>query len=138
MKILFVFLLVALSNVPLTSHAFSAVAIVPGHATKTVYAGWNWSTQKEADKAAIDGCRASAKERGIPQFANKCRVDFRQKGTGAGAIACGKDECAYAGGFATRQAAIDAVYKHCTTSFKECRETDITNWWDEAGIPTSP
>jgi hypothetical protein len=138
MKILFIFSLLAFLNMPIPGHTFSAVAIVPGHATTTLHAGWNWPTQKEADKAAIDGCRAAARESGIANLANKCRVDFRQKGVGAGAITCGKDECAYAAGYATRQAAVDAAYKSCAESFKDCRKTNITNWWDEAGYPKPP
>jgi hypothetical protein len=133
MKIIFVFLLTTFANLPLLSHAFSSVAIVPGQAIKTIYAGWNWPTQKEADKVAVDGCRTSAKKNGIPQFADRCRVDFRQKGAGAGAIVCGSDECAYVAGFSTRQAAVDAAYKHCAAYFNGCQENDIMNWWDEAG-----
>jgi hypothetical protein len=60
---------------PILSHAFSAVAIVPRYATKTVYAGWNWPTQKEADKASMEGCRATAKEIGISKLAHKCKVE---------------------------------------------------------------
>ena len=138
MKYILYFSLLALLNVPTLSHAFSAVALVPGHAPTTIYAGWNWPTQKEADKAALDGCRASAKQSAIPNLANKCQVDFRQKGAGGGAIVCGASECAYTGGYATRQAAADAAYENCAASFKDCQKTDITAWWDEAGYPKKP
>lgn len=127
--------MLVLFSMPLLSHAFSAIAFVPGHAPKTVYAGWNWPTQGEADKVALDGCRATAKESGISKLADKCRVGHRQKVVGAGAIVCGKDECSFVGGYETNQAAINAAYKSCTDKFKDCQKTGITSWWDEAGYP---
>lgn len=135
MRFIFQIFFLVLFSVPLLSHAFSAVAFVPGHAPKTVYAGWNWATQKEADQTALDGCQGRAKENGLSKLAEKCRVDHRQAGYGGAAMVCGKDECAFASGYNTVQEAVDAAYKDCAARFQGCQKTDITSWWDEAGYP---
>lgn len=119
---------------PGVSHAHSAVAWAPGHSVSTIYAGWNFPTQKAADTMALDGCRTAAKELGLPKAASKCKVQHRQDVAGGGAIVCGKAGCSMHTGADTKQAAVDAAYQHCEQqNFGECQKTEITGWWDEAG-----
>ena len=120
--------------VPATSHAHSAVAWVQAHPVSTNYVGWNYPTQKIADAAALEGCRKAAKESGLTKVASKCKVMHRQKGAGAGAIVCGKIGCAMSTGYETRQDAANMAYQKCEQDgYGDCRKTDVTNWWDDAG-----
>lgn len=114
--------------------AFTAVAMVPDHAGEAFIAAWNHPTQREADRAAIDGCRTAAKSSGIASLANKCVVSMRQKGVGGGAMTCGDAGCTAVAGYETKQAAADAAYQRCIDfDYGNCNGTEITVWWDEAG-----
>jgi hypothetical protein len=119
---------------PGVSHAYTAVASLQGHSVSTMYAGWNFSTQKTADAAALDGCRKTAKANGLSKLASKCEVIHRQKGPGAGAMVCGKIGCTIRTGYDTEQDAVDEAYQQCEQEgYGNCQKTDITNWWDDAG-----
>lgn len=119
-----------------TAHAYSAIAWSEGYTVSTIYAAWSFTTQKAADTVAVNGCRKHAREGGLSKAAGKCEVVQRQKRIGAGAIVCGKTGCATSAGYGTRQDAVDTAYQRCAElGFGECRETDITSWWDEAGYP---
>jgi hypothetical protein len=121
---------------PALGHAHSAVAWVQAHPVSTNYASWNYPTQKIADAAALDGCRKAAKENGLTKEAPKCKVMHRQKGRGAGAVVCGKTGCSMSTGYDTEQDAADKAFLQCQQKgFGECRGTDITSWWDDAGYP---
>lgn len=121
---------------PAISHAYSAVAWVQEHPVSTVYAGWNFPSQKVADATALEGCRKTAKENGLSKVASKCKVMHRQKGAGAGALVCGNTGCSTSTGYDTRQDAVDRAYLLCQQhDYGDCRDTDITNWWDDAGYP---
>jgi hypothetical protein len=121
---------------PGVSHAYTAVASLQGHSVSTMYAGWNFSTQKTADAAALDGCRKTAKANGLAKLASKCEVIHRQKGPGAGAMVCGKIGCTIRTGYDTEQDAVDEAYQQCEQQgYGDCRKTDITNWWDDTGYP---
>lgn len=115
------------------TYAFSSVAVVPKHSTESVYAAWNYPSQKEADSVALEGCRAEARGSGIGKLAMQCRIVLRQKDVGAGAIVCGENGCAYVSGHPSKEAAIAAAFAECSKHFKTCQETNITAWWDEAG-----
>lgn len=119
---------------PGVSHAHSAVAWVQGHSVSTIYAGWNFPTQKTADAAAVDGCRKTAKENGLSKVALKCKVQHRQEAPGGGAIVCGKNECSMNTSSGTEQDAVEAAYQHCVRqNYVECHKTEFTSWWDDAG-----
>jgi len=133
MRLFSLFSLLVSLLMPLAGQAFTAVASVSGHAGETLYAAWNHPTQKEADALALKGCRLAAKETGIANLASKCVIVQRQKSAGGGAMVCGEDGCAYTTAYATQQGAVDAAYKICAQSYKNCQQTGITSWWDEAG-----
>ena len=119
---------------PGVSHAHSAVAWVQGHSVSTIYAGWNFATQKAADATALDGCRKAARESGLSKVASKCKVQHRQEHPGGGAIVCGKNECSMNTGSDTEQGAVDAAYQHCERqNYVDCQKTEIRSWWDDAG-----
>jgi len=133
MKNLSRLLLCASLLMPLLSYGFSSVAHVSDHTRETIYAAWNYPTQSKADKIALEGCRALARKNGVAALAGKCTVFQRQKGAGGGALVCGEDGCAYTSGYETQQRAVDAAYEACVRSYKDCQQTGITAWWDEAG-----
>ncbi|WP_426174999.1 hypothetical protein [Massilia sp. TWR1-2-2] len=120
---------------PSVSHAHSAVAWVQGHSVSTIYAGWNFPTQKAADATALDGCRKAATESGLSKVASKCQVQHRQEHPGGGAIVCGINECSMHTGSDTEQGAVDRAYQHCVQNYVECQKTEIRSWWDDAGYP---
>jgi hypothetical protein len=121
---------------PGVSHAYSAVAWADDHSVGTIYAAWNFSTQKTADAAALNGCRKTSKENGLSKVASKCEVQHRQKGPGAGAIVCGEKECSMSTGYDTQQDAADMAYQSCEQQKQiKCQKTGITSWWDDAGYP---
>jgi len=138
MKNLSRLLLCASLLMPLLSYGFSSVAHVSDHTRETIYAAWNYLTQSEADKVALEGCRASARKNGVAALAGKCAIVQRQKGPGGGALVCGEDGCAYTSGYETQQKAVDAAYEVCARSYKDCQQTGITAWWDEAGYRKQP
>jgi hypothetical protein len=126
--------LLACLMLPGLGHAHSAVASVDGQVVTTIYAGWNFPTQKAADAAALNGCRKTAKENGLSKLASKCAVVHRQQGPGAGAVVCGKDGCSISTGYDTKQDAVDRAYQQCEQhGYVDCQKTDITNWWDDGG-----
>ncbi|NHZ43641.1 hypothetical protein [Massilia aquatica] len=127
-------LLVVAALTPLVSHAHTAIAQVDGTPHGTLYAAWSYQTQKEADLAAVKGCRAAAKQRGLTKKAATCAVMHRQKGFGGGAIVCGAAGSNLSTGVDTQQDAVDRAFRQCEQQKMEnCRTTDIISWWDEAG-----
>lgn len=138
MRLLPFILLAASLLLPHVSYAYSSIADIPQHAVESSFAAWNHSTQKEADRVAIEGCKALAMNAGIQGHANKCRVTLRQKAPGGGAIVCGDDGCSYVTGYETKQLAVDGAYDHCRQRYKNCRQNGILGWWDEAGYQKKP
>ena len=129
-----VFLLLISFFLPLVSHSYTAIAQVEGIPHGTIYAAWDYPTQKTADLAAVQGCRAAAKQRGLVKKATTCNVMHRQKGFGGGAIVCGTVGCALSTGLDTQQDAVDRAFHLCEQrKFGDCQSTGITSWWDEAG-----
>lgn len=121
------------------SHAHSSVALSGARPLETSYASWNWPTQKIADASAVAGCRETARKNGLAKFVSSCRVIHRQKEPGAGAIVCGNDGCSISSGHSTRQQATDRAYDQCRHhGFADCRDTGITDWWDETGYAKTP
>jgi hypothetical protein len=119
---------------PGVGHAHSAVAWVYGHSVNTIYAGWDFPTQKAADAAAVEGCRKTAQESGLSKLTTKCQVRHRQKGPGAGAIVCGAIGCAMSTAAGSEQDAVEAAYQSCEQQKHiECQKTEIMSWWDDAG-----
>jgi hypothetical protein len=128
-------LLLAVLLLPKFCMAFSAIAVVEGHAQDTIYAAWNSPTQKEADTVALEGCRVRARDTGISQLAKKCHISLRQKAAGGGAYVCGDKGCSSVVGYETEQDAVDDAYRRCQKSFGNCPDKGITGWWDDTGYP---
>ena len=118
---------------PLVSHARSAIADIPNHATESIYAAWNFPNQKDADTAALEGCRSTARASGIADLAQKCRVALRQKGEGAGALLCAENGCSFVASYPSEQEAVDAAYDNCVSAYKNCPSDNIRVWKDETG-----
>lgn len=113
------------------SNAATAIAFVPGQVPDTIAVAWNHPTQQAADLAALKACRGFAKGKGV---GGTCKVGGRPVKLGAGALVCGKRECAWATGYDTRQEAADAAYRSCVNSdFGDCNGTGISNWIDQVG-----
>lgn len=130
-----VFALVAGLLTPGVSHAYTAVAWIDGRA-HVHYAATNYSSQKEADVAALEGCRTSARESGHSSETSKCKVVNRQKVPGGGAIVCGNGGCTISTGLDTEQDAIDRAYQRCEEEkYVECQKTGMTSWQDDEGYP---
>ncbi|MES2756983.1 MAG: hypothetical protein V4693_06385 [Pseudomonadota bacterium] len=114
------------------AHAATSVAFVRGQAAQTTYIGWNHPTQASADAFALKGCRAAAKRVGAA--AAKCVVGGRYTTLGAGAVVCGKSECTWATGRASKQEAADAAYRGCVDAgHGNCNATNIDTWIEEVG-----
>lgn len=116
------------------SFAYSAIAMVDGHAKETFRSAYGFRTQKAADRSALEGCKESARTNGYPSLAKKCRVVTRGKGPGYGAVACGDEGCAWTTGYADQQEAVDVAHDRCTDISKNCQSDGISNWEDFAGF----
>lgn len=126
--------LLACLQFPSISHAFSAIAYAKDHPVDTIYAAWNYPSQKEADLNALQGCRIEAKKNSASKHAVACKVMHRQMEPGGGAIVCGKTGCSMHTGSDTKQDAVDSAYQFCEQqNYGNCRKTNITAWWDDAG-----
>jgi len=114
--------------------AYTSVATIDGHVLSAWWRANNYASQKEADIAALEGCRSEARKNGIASLAAKCKIASRAKGPGYGAIVCGDDGCHWTTGYESSEAAIDAAYKGCERHYKNCQETDISYWEDFSGF----
>ncbi len=115
-------------------HAYTSIATIKNHVNDALYYASNFESQKEADVAALEGCRSEARKNGIGNIAKQCAISLRGKGAGYGALTCGDNGCAYVTGYESVQAAADGAYASCAESFTNCRDKDITNWADFAGF----
>lgn len=114
--------------------AYTSVAVIDGHASSAFWRANNYESQKEADVAALEGCRTEARKNGIGNLAKKCKVVTRAKGPGYGAIVCGENGCAWTVGEESAQVAVDAAYEECNKSYKNCQEKNIKFWEDFSGF----
>lgn len=110
--------------------AFTAIAYPPDQGIYW-YASHGNSTQKEADAAAIDGCKVYLREKGKANLAKLCKVQLRQKAPGYAAVSCGDNGCSYATGYAVQQEVLDYVYQDCSKSYSNCENTNMSGWLDE-------
>lgn len=135
-RVLFYALLpLALASFPHTSSAHTSIAWVQDQTVKTTYAAWDFSTNRKADIAALEGCRTRARSAGLGKLAMKCRVVHRQVGPGAGAIVCGRKGCAAQTGHETVEDATRIAHDTCVReNYENCQTSEITTWWDEAGF----
>lgn len=114
--------------------AFSSVALIEGYVTKSWYVAYDYASQKQADAISLEGCRKLASENGIGKQAKNCKIRSRPKDPGYGAVVCGDNGCGWSYSYSSRQGAIDGAYESCNQDYKNCKETDITNWSDFAGF----
>lgn len=119
-----------------SSFAYTSIATIEGYVDSAWWRESNYESQKEADEAALEGCRVEARKNGIGNLAKKCRIASRAKGPGYGAIVCGEGGCNWTTGYASGQAAVDAAYEGCSKSYKNCRGNNIDYWEDFAGFPS--
>jgi hypothetical protein len=119
-----------------SAYAFTAIAVIAGNSPRSIYRANNYDVQKEADNAALQGCRATAKTNGIGKLAKQCKIVSRAPNPGYGTIVCGVDGCSWGMAFGSAQEAIDAIYADCAKSYTNCRDKDINFWEDRAGFPT--
>lgn len=117
--------------------AFTAIATIEGQVDNAWWRSSNYASQKEADRNALEGCRAEARRNGAGALAKKCKIVSRAKGPGYGAVVCGDEGCNWVTGHASGQIAVDAAYAGCNKSYKNCQSKDIEFWSDFAGFPSS-
>lgn len=120
------------------AQAFTAIATVSGQVDKAWYRASNFAKQKEADAAALEGCRVEARNNGIAQLAKQCKVVTRARGPGYGASVCGDEGCNWVVGYESGQAAVDAAYEGCSQSYAHCTDENIRFWEDFAGFAAPP
>lgn len=119
---------------PLPSYSHSSVAYVPDMTLRTIYAAWNYPTQRQADVSALKGCRAEARKSQVPKTNATCKVFHRQSVPGAGAVVCGTTGCSVSTGFGSKDDAMISAYRQCEKhGFQDCQQANITNWIDTAG-----
>ena len=114
---------------------FTSIASIDGQAFKAWWRSSNYSSQKAADTAALEGCRSEARRNEIEHLAKKCKIVTRAKGPGYGAITCGDNGCHWVTGYASEQAAVDGAYAGCSEHYTNCQSKDIKFWEDFAGFP---
>lgn len=114
--------------------AFTSIATIEGNVLDAWWRANNYEIQKDADEAALDGCRVQARKNGIGHIAKKCKIVTRAKTPGYGAVTCGENGCSWGYGYESGQAAADAAYANCEKSYKNCRDKDIEFWEDFAGF----
>lgn len=129
-----IFLPALLAVVSAKSFAFTSIATIDGHVLDVWWRSNNYGTQKEADKAALEGCRSEARKQGLGHLAKQCKILTRAKGPGFGAIACGDNGCSWGVGYSSSQEAVDAAYLGCNESYTNCQSKDIEFWSDFAGF----
>jgi hypothetical protein len=117
-----------------SAQAFSAIAEIAGNSLKSIYIAVDYDVQKEADNAALQGCRATAKANGIGKVAKQCKIVTRARNPGFATMICGVDGCSWGLAFDSSREAIDAVYAACVKSFTNCTDKDIRFWEDRAGF----
>ncbi len=115
-------------------HAHSAVAHIKDHVFDSWYRANNYSSQKEADQFAIEGCRTVARQNKIGHLANQCKVVTRAESPGYGALVCGDDGCAWALGKESGQTAVDTAFNLCDSNYKNCESNNIKFWEDFEGF----
>lgn len=116
------------------SHALTAIATIKGYSLNAWYRANNYTSQKEADLAALEGCRTEARQNKIGHLANQCKVVTRADSPGYGALVCGDDGCAWAVGNESGQAAVDTAFDLCERNYKSCKSENIKFWEDFEGF----
>lgn len=112
--------------------ALLSIAVIPGQSKSSFYLADNFEYQQEADRVALEGCRAQAKSKGLGHLAQKCIITDRGAKPGYGAFSCGDDGCSYSLEYREKQDAQNAAYRSCAGSFVNCvMPTDF--WIDTSG-----
>lgn len=125
---------VILSGVCYSCFAFTSISTIDGQVGNSWYRSNNYESQKEADRAALEGCRSEARKNGIANLAAKCKIVTRGKGPGYGALVCGDNGCNWSTGYESGQEAVNAAYSGCAKKYTNCRSENITYWEDFAGF----
>lgn len=133
-KIKNILFILAIFTFPGASQALTSVAGAPEKITETNYVTHNYSSQKEADKDALEGCRVNARTNGVSDFSKKCKILDRADVPGFGAIDCGDTGCGWSMQNSDAQEAVDSAYTSCTKHSTNCAHDNITYWDDEAGF----
>jgi hypothetical protein len=112
--------------------AYTAVAVVNGHSTQTMYVAANHETQNEADAYAVAGCQARAREEELADRAAHCAVADRPDQGGAGALVCGDTGCAWSTGAANELQALALALKNCDSAgYGNCQPGGKSHWFDD-------
>lgn len=94
---------------------------------ETLYLSYNQTSQKQADKAAVQGCRDLARKARLK--AENCKVFHRSKGIGWAAVVCAvtKHDCAVSSGYEDEDGAVRAASETCTNAYgAACGDTATT------------
>lgn len=114
------------------AQAYTAVAAAPGYAIDSLSWTYNASSQKAADKGAVEACQKNITKAGYAKVAAKCKVMTRAKGPGYGAVVCGERGCTWTTGYGDKQVAIDSAWEDCDKAgYGNCQEHDIKTFYDD-------
>jgi hypothetical protein len=94
---------------------------------ETLFLSYNQPSQKQADKAAAQGCRDLAKKARLK--AQNCKVFHRSKGIGWEAVVCAvsRNDCAISSGYEDEDSAARAARETCVTAYgTACGDTATT------------
>lgn len=120
------------------ARAHTSLALIENQSTKSWFVSAGYDSQQEAGQDAAEGCRVTARQRGIANLAKTCKVVARALGPGYGAMACAEGGCSWSMGHDTAQAAIDAAYELCLKNYAKCQDADIPTWSDAKGFAVKP
>lgn len=126
------FLLCTLTHSSL--YAYSAIVSIPDQGAEIFSYAANFRKQADADAAALQRCKSSAKKNGLGKLAVQCKIYARGQEPGFGAVSCGDDGCGWAVGRTTIQEAENAAYEACSKDIKNCASKDLKSWSDFAGF----
>ncbi|MHA4868872.1 hypothetical protein ACXZ1M_14340 [Duganella sp. PWIR1] len=116
----------------------TSIALIEQQPAKSWFSSSNYASQKEADNDALEGCRVTARQRGIADLAKQCKTVARAIGPGFGAMVCAEGGCSWSMGHDSAQDAIDAAYQSCTKNYGNCQDKEIPFWEDRKGYLAKP
>ncbi|MBV6322153.1 DUF4189 domain-containing protein [Duganella sp. HSC-15S17] len=117
---------------PIITNAHTSIALVENYVTQSWFNSTDYESQKEADNDALEGCRVTARQRGIGNLAKQCKVVTRATGPGHGALACSENGCSWSIGHGTLEEAVTVAREKCSKTYANCQDT--LNWKDFKGF----
>jgi len=121
-----------LVSLPMVTNAHTSIALIENHVTQSWFNSTDYESQGEADNDALEGCRVTARQRGIGNLAKQCKVVTRANRPGNGALACSENGCSWSTGHETQEEAVAAARENCSKTYVNCQDT--LSWKDFKGF----